>query len=125
VAKVSHTANGAIDLIVEMEAPPPPGTIRFVRGAPMVRLAGGGRRIVDVSGRLGSMDLTLQDAEGKNLPLNIMSSHFALRDNQMIQQYSLTFQPRIGQEKAGKLVYIGRKSMIIEVPFTLKDVPLP
>jgi hypothetical protein len=39
-------------------------------------------------------------------------------------QHVLTFQAEKGQEPA-KLVYSGRKSLSVEIPFTLKDVPLP
>ena len=40
------------------------------------------------------------------------------------QVYLLTFQADKDQEPA-KLVYSGRKILSVEVPFTLKDVPLP
>jgi hypothetical protein len=36
----------------------------------------------------------------------------------------MTFQPQQGQ-KAGKLVFMGSKSVSIDIPFTLKDVKLP
>ena len=40
------------------------------------------------------------------------------------QTYTLTFQPEKDQEPS-KLVYMGRKVLSVDVPFTLKDVPLP
>ena len=39
-------------------------------------------------------------------------------------QYVLTYQAEKGQE-ASKLIYSGRKVLNVEIPFTLKDVPLP
>jgi hypothetical protein len=40
-------------------------------------------------------------------------------------RWVLTFTPQKGQGDAAKLVYRARKSVAVDVPFTLKDVPLP
>ena len=39
-------------------------------------------------------------------------------------QYVLTYQAEKGQEPA-KLIFSGRKVLNVEIPFALKDVPLP
>jgi hypothetical protein len=39
-------------------------------------------------------------------------------------QHILTFQAEKGQE-ASKLIYSGRKMLTVDIPFTLKDAPLP
>jgi len=42
-----------------------------------------------------------------------------------IIEYTLTFQPPTGAPKPAKLTYIGQRLTTIDVPFVLKDVPLP
>ena len=39
-------------------------------------------------------------------------------------QHLVTFKAEKGQATAGKLVFSGSRSLSVEVPFTLKDVPL-
>jgi hypothetical protein len=41
------------------------------------------------------------------------------------QEYHLVFQPNPGQAEPAQLVYQGRRTIMVEVPFTLKDVALP
>jgi hypothetical protein len=38
--------------------------------------------------------------------------------------FRLTFAPRTGQTAPAQLVYVGRRSALVDVPFLLKDVPL-
>jgi hypothetical protein len=45
--------------------------------------------------------------------------------NQGPQEYRLVFQPNAGQGEPVQLIYRGRRTVIVEVPFTLKDVALP
>jgi hypothetical protein len=42
-----------------------------------------------------------------------------------MQEFVVTYNARAGQAEPVKLVYSGRRSVTVEVPFTLKDVPLP
>src|SRR5262249_27872359 len=39
--------------------------------------------------------------------------------------FRLTFAPRAGQTGPARLVYVGRRTVLVDVPFVLKDVPLP
>jgi hypothetical protein len=39
--------------------------------------------------------------------------------------FRLTFTPRAGQAGPAQLVYVGRRTVLVDVPFLLKDVPLP
>jgi hypothetical protein len=41
------------------------------------------------------------------------------------RDYRLTFLPPPGRGEPARLVYLGRRIITVEVPFTLKDVPLP
>lgn len=38
--------------------------------------------------------------------------------------FRLTFQPRPGQTEPAQLVYVGRRTLLVQVPFALKDVAL-
>ena len=42
----------------------------------------------------------------------------------MTQEYTITYQPRNDQGEPAKLLYTGYRTTSIDVPFTLKDVPL-
>jgi hypothetical protein len=70
------------------------------------------------------------------------SSHFSLLDDRGVpfqvvkavatgkraggaQEYELTYQPGARQGEAARFIYRDRRTVLVEVPFTLKDVPLP
>jgi hypothetical protein len=40
-------------------------------------------------------------------------------------EFQLVYQPEKGQAAPARLVFKGRKSVTVDVPFTLKDVKLP
>ena len=46
-------------------------------------------------------------------------------DPRAAQVYTLHYQPRRDQEGPFRFVLSGRRTVVIDVPFTLKDVPLP
>ncbi len=98
--------------------PVPPGGLVAVRGA--VFIGGGG---ASASG------LSLLDDKGEAVKLTSVQMQFtpvvagAAGIVNMLQ-HVLTFQAENGQEPA-KLVYSGRKVLNLEIPFTLKDAPLP
>ena len=41
------------------------------------------------------------------------------------QEIELTYRPEEGQNAPARFVYSGRRVVLVEVPFTLKNVPLP
>jgi hypothetical protein len=72
-------------------------------------------------------NLELQDT--RNLPfqrLEQAAMHVAAQaqTDPRPRDFRLTFQPRPGQTDPARLVYVGRRTLILEVPFTLKDVAL-
>ena len=96
----------------------PPRGLIAVRGA--IFVGGGGT---------STAGLSLLDAKGEPIQLTGVQMRFtpvvagaAGIVNQL--QHTLTFQAEKGQEPS-KLVYAGRKMLNLEIPFTLKDVPLP
>jgi hypothetical protein len=66
--------------------------------------------------------LSLMDE--KNQAFKLIAAEDQVHDNQT-NEYRLTFQPPSGAPKPAKLVYSGRRNTTIDVPFVLKDVPLP
>jgi hypothetical protein len=150
VVEVAKDENGRITIRMELQAPADvvaaPGLIgrgamrRLGRGVPVaVAAAGAGgppggfvavRGAVFVGGVGNSANgLSLLDDKGETVKLTGVQMQFtpvvagpAGIVNSL--QHVLTFQAEKGQEPA-KLVYSGRKSLNVEIPFTLKDVPLP
>ncbi len=76
----------------------------------------------------GAAGLSLLDDKGNVIKLvgNQMQNQVTIINNvaTVTQTYTLAFQLEKDQEPA-KLVYSGRKVLNVDVPFTLKDVPLP
>ena len=68
--------------------------------------------------------LVLQDADGHSFPLSDQKEEPVVNGNILTRQISCTYQSRPGLGEPSKLVCSGRRTIIIEVPFTLKDVPL-
>jgi len=72
----------------------------------------------------GGLDgVTLLDDKGNTIPQVGMSTSMRLNGNVRQIEYVLTFKPQGGQEPE-KLVYSSSKSFNVEIPFSLKDVPL-
>jgi hypothetical protein len=128
VVEVSRMDHGQLKLRVQVR-PPPMG----MNGMQM--FGGGGRVFVQrFNGRMavmamqeasGLQNLTLQDAKGQNFQLANIDETPAPNANGANLEYHLVFQPRSGMGEASKFVYSGQRLVTIEIPFTLKDVPLP
>jgi hypothetical protein len=70
-------------------------------------------------------NLTLVDAKGQPLALVRAEQRVVGNAGGWAQEFSLTYSPHQGQGDPAKLVYTGPRTVTLEVPFTLKDVPLP
>jgi hypothetical protein len=68
--------------------------------------------------------LVLQDAHGHSFPLAHQTEDPVVNANILSRQISCTYNSRADLGEPSKLVYTGRRTIIIEVPFSLKDVPL-
>ena len=53
------------------------------------------------------------------------TSGTALNGTAIVQDMQMTFRPRSDASVPRKFVYSNRRLVNVEVPFTLKDVPLP
>jgi hypothetical protein len=95
-----------------LPAPPPPG----------VRFGGAGMGMPGFGGYHG---LTLQDEKGNNLPCQVRNQWRApaAGAGRPQMEYVLTYTAK--KDVAARLVYSGRRTITIDVPFTLKDVAIP
>jgi hypothetical protein len=71
---------------------------------------------------VGNM-LVLKDDKGAAIPLGSVSSK-PVDDFGITTEYELTYQTT-DKVTPAKLVYVGQRVTTIDVPFVLKDVPLP
>ncbi|HLJ94990.1 MAG TPA: hypothetical protein VKU02_17575 [Gemmataceae bacterium] len=94
-----------------------PNAIRVVNG--VVRRGG---MAIEAS---SPATFVLQDAEGHSFPLSGQSEEPVINGNVVARQISCTYHSRAGLREPTKLIYSARRMIIIEVPFTLRDVPLP
>jgi hypothetical protein len=122
VLEAARQADGLVRLRVQVEplpralsaaAPPSPfnGTV-LVNGRPVV----GGLL-------LNSSHFGLLDDKGR--PFRVVQALAPSRRGAPAQEYELTYQPEDGQGAAAKFVYRDHRTVILDVPFLLKDVPLP
>ena len=73
---------------------------------------------------VGAEQLSLLDARGRKIPL-VDSTSPAVNGTGKAWEFTLVYRSDAGQGEPSRLVYTGRRSATLEVPFTLKDVPLP
>jgi hypothetical protein len=129
VVEVRREPSGQYRLKVELKAPPKKGDFpeavnwRIVR---INRMRGGFEA--------ATMTLSAQEAENRGLALlDDKGQPFALaageyqrnEDMRSAQVYTLHYQPRKDQGEPARFVFSGRRTVVIDVPFVLKDVPLP
>jgi hypothetical protein len=125
VVEVKRLANRRIMLRAQLENlggnfSGPPGMVVMVGGV------GGGAAFLDQPGFVGPGILSLQDAKGQAFRLAGVDHHtMRPNGNGFTQESSFTFQPQRGQWEPAQLVFSGSRTVVLDVPFTLKDVPLP
>jgi hypothetical protein len=82
-----------------------------------------GRRVEPDEDLLSSFHFALLDARGK--PFRVERAISTGLRVGAAHEYELTYEPEPGQAEAAKFVYSDRRTVLIDVPFALKDVPLP
>jgi hypothetical protein len=128
VHEVTRLNNGTIRLRVRLESfssniPNGVGRVFRANGQGFVRVVRGAQ---ELPGGYGS-ELKLLDAKGQGFQLVSNSntqSDFNV-NGVVAQEFDLVFKPQAGQGEPASLVLMGRKTVALEVPFMLKDVPLP
>jgi hypothetical protein len=123
--EVRREGEGQVKLRVEV-APPPRDLI--LGGVPArILLAnrwGRGGPGLPVPPAVAAEQLSLRDAHDRKAPL-VSSTAATATGNGKAWEFTLVYRPDPGQGEPARLVYTGRRTATIEVPFTLKDVPLP
>jgi hypothetical protein len=88
-------------------------------------VAGPGGMAMPLAGYNG---IALLDDKGNAVPV-LIQQQIGFRPVQAgqknVQEHIFVFQLEKGQSEDVKLVFLGRKQTSIDIPFTLKDVPLP
>lgn len=70
--------------------------------------------------------LTLLDAKGQAYRLiKTDGQNVTPNANGLVQEFSLTYEAQGDQGEAAQLVFTGTRMATVDIPFTLKDVPLP
>jgi hypothetical protein len=71
--------------------------------------------------------INLRDDKGNILPasVNMVYNRGAVGLGGINREYQLVYNPQAGHGKVTKMVFSGRRTVAISIPFTLKDVKLP
>jgi hypothetical protein len=122
VLTVSRQDDGQIKLGVQVESPP-----RGLNDGSSLT----GNTIMIVNGRrVGVEDESLRAAnfallDNKGRPFEVVRAENTGRRAGLAQELELIYQPTAEQTEPARFVYRGRRSVVVEVPFRLEDVPLP
>ncbi len=81
-----------------------------------------GRRLGEEN-LLSSLDFALLDDRGR--PFRTVRAVSTGVPAGAAHDYELVYEPEAGQGEATRFVYTDRRTLFLDVPFTLKDVPLP
>jgi hypothetical protein len=123
VLKAGRDANGRIQLDVEMKHPIAQMNGRFgVAGRRVFRVGRG--RIVDSSSSAVTSKYELFDSNGALLKPQETSTGNVIRGAEWTQTWSFTFTP-VANDQNLKLVFTGQRTVTLEIPFSLKDIPVP
>ena len=71
-----------------------------------------------------AQSLSLQDSKGKAFQLASTQESTQANGLDITQEFHLVFQSRQGLDQPARLVYSGHRLVTVEIPFTLKNVPL-
>jgi hypothetical protein len=134
--QISQQADGTCQIHLDFEDPSSTGDPLLVvgpgrRGALVMRARqmgvnglGNGPGAVP-SSRFGTSTWSLLDRSGQPLSLVGRQDNFFWVGNGLRYETTLTYAARKGQASPDQLVYSGPRTLQIDIPFTLHDVPLP
>jgi hypothetical protein len=121
VIEAGLESDGLYKVQVAVTPPPPSADVENL-GLRVVRINRDVPGKMTVSAKDGNCPLSLLDAKGQ--PFRLTTGDYLPDAGGPMKTYTLIFQPGKDQGEPAKLVYTERRSVIVEVPFTLKDVPL-
>jgi hypothetical protein len=131
---VNPRPNGDVQLRIRMENLPGRNPLagRVLNGAVQVQRiqvqvggVGGAQRIEMIGGSTAGLP-SLEDAQGRSYRL-VQSPSTSVRVNngQVTEEMTLVYRPNPGQGEPARLVLNGHRAVTVEIPFTLRNVPLP
>jgi hypothetical protein len=128
VLEVSRDASGEVTVRCELDVPPdvsPAGLPAFTSGrGRAMRVAEAEFQIaVSAASLRRTGGLCLVDDKGESIEHATVHAVMRRDARGLVREITVVAQPREGRE-AAKLVYTGCKMVSVEVPFTVKDVPL-
>jgi hypothetical protein len=121
LAEVNRKPDGDVSLRIELADPSSANAFWAMRGG--VMRPGRFRRGLALLENLPAANLVLKDASGQTLPLQSREEATAFNGNMPARVITLGYH--CGVNEPSKLVYSGRRTIVIEIPFTLTDIPLP
>jgi hypothetical protein len=124
VQGVESEADGLCKLRVTV-TPPPPVSDLIPPGARVRWIDRNTRGRVLLSPKAADQPFALFNADGR--PLTLAAGEYVLDRDGLTRSYTLTFRPAPNQARVGaaaRLVYQGRRTVFVEVPFVFKDVAL-
>jgi hypothetical protein len=116
-------------LAAQVPAAPPQPAPAAPPGA-QIQIGGGGGIVVGGPMRLATPlnGLSVQDDKGNAVPIQIQQTQIRIgqRGNgARTQTITYTLVCQHDKDQPAKVVYLGRKRVTVDIPFALKDVPLP
>jgi hypothetical protein len=94
-------------------------------GDPAINIGGARGPFIQPGAGASPAGLSLLDDKGNAFDQGNVVPEQINDQNGFRFQWVVSYTPKKGQGDATKLVFMGRKSLSVEVPFTLKDVTLP
>jgi hypothetical protein len=73
---------------------------------------------------VAAQNLSLHDSKGQAFQLTSAEESTQANGVDVTQEFRLVFQSRQGLDQPARLVYSGHRLVTVEIPFTLKNVPL-
>ncbi len=125
VLEAEQQAGGAVKLRIELQPPVSAGAAAPVKQMQMQAVViGPGGAVVFTP--VHAPQLKLVDTNGKEYPETRMSAHrVSIINNVWIHELTMVFGPQAGQAAPAKLQYVAPRTVTVDIPFYLKDVPLP
>lgn len=129
ILEVKEQTGGNVSIRLQLEDPMGlPGLIAFNRRGVM-RINGAIRNgIIGPNGQTNASEctFTLIDTHDQCFALDPQARRDSIttNGNALCWEIELNYHPHDGQSEPAKLVYSGRRWVVIEVPFTLRDVPV-
>jgi hypothetical protein len=123
VTEADHQPKDEVHLTVELIDASSPNPLWVMRGGVMRPNRFFRRGVAMGESSLPPVHLVLLDADGRNLPLRNRNEDLVINGTALARVFTLTYH--CGVSEPHKLIYSRRRTIMIEIPFTLHDVPLP